>query len=48
MLQIVHSERLTYGLGDARLCARKGSALPVREMTAGAPELHGKPLRPAR
>jgi hypothetical protein len=38
---LVRGERLTPELGDARLRARRRSAPGVRELTSGAPELHG-------
>ena len=40
-LVVVPSRRATPELGDARLRARRRSAPRVRELTVGAPELHG-------
>jgi hypothetical protein len=41
-MRVVGGERLTPELGDARLRARKEERAGVRDMTVGAPELHGK------
>ena len=47
-LHIVRRERLIAALGDTRLHARKEERTWLRELTAGAPELHGQGRRRRR